>query len=224
MTAAGRRPARLLRTFLLGAVLAAAMTLLGAAPAAAHTELRGSDPAPRAVVPADTAEVTLSFSGPVRAGLSTVVVTGPDGADHARGRVRARGSDAVQAVDGPLPPGAWTVAYRVVAEDGHPLTGTSSFTVRPAAVVPGVAGTLPPAPPVPARPSAAGPSAAGSRGPGLPPGADSTALPVTAPDRATTPSGDGSSAGGPIALAGTGLLVVGLTVAAAVRRRSSPRA
>jgi methionine-rich copper-binding protein CopC len=126
------------------------LVLLGAAsPAAAHTRLTGSTPAAGAEVTASTTEVVLSFTGTVREAFSTVVVTGPDGADVAAGPPVLRGSDVVQELEGPLATGAWTVAYRVVAGDGHPITGTLAFTVA-AADEPAAPAALPSPSPSPA--------------------------------------------------------------------------
>lgn len=122
-------PARLALPLLL--VVPAALAL-PAGPALAHTALEKSTPASGAVLPAATREVALRFTGDLRAELTAVVLTGPDAADAARGRARVRGGQVVQAVDGPLAPGAWTLAYRVVAADGHPVTGTVAFTVTAA--------------------------------------------------------------------------------------------
>ena len=120
--------ARLLPVVLLPVLLLLAV-LLPAAPAAAHTALVGSQPSAGGALTAGATQVSLSFSGRVRAELSTVVVTGPDGADHARGPLVVRGAEVVQPLAGPLPAGDWTLLYRVVAADGHPLTGAVPFTV-----------------------------------------------------------------------------------------------
>jgi len=112
------------------------LVLLGAAsPASAHTRLTGSSPSAGAEVPAATTEVVLSFTGTVNEAFSTVVVTGPDGAEAGSGSPVLRGRDVVQELEGPLAPGTWTVAYRVVAADGHPITGTLAFTVAAGDVV-----------------------------------------------------------------------------------------
>jgi hypothetical protein len=113
--------------------------------------------------------VSLSFSGRVQAELSTVVVTGPDGADHARGPVVVRGAEVVQPLAGPLPAGDWTLLYRVVAADGHPLTGAVPFTVdagTPTGTPPGAASAMP-LPSGPAVPSTSAPAPA-SPGQGSP--------------------------------------------------------
>ena len=150
------RPPRTRRSGLSQALLAAAVVpvvvLLPAGPAAAHTQLTGSVPSAGAVVPADLSQVVLSFTSAVRADLATVVVTGPGGEAAARGAATVRGTDVVQPLTTPLPAGAWTVAYRVVAGDGHPITGTLPLTVEAAA-------TSSPAPSPTASPASA-PSAA----------------------------------------------------------------
>jgi copper resistance protein C len=100
-----------------------------ASPASAHTVLQSVTPAEGAVV-ADPGEVQLVFSGELREELVTVVVSGPDGADVADGPPSSSGGSVVQPLRRPLAGGTWTVAYRVVADDGHPLTGTSTFVVE----------------------------------------------------------------------------------------------
>ena len=128
----------------------ATVPLSPVAPATAHTVLAGSVPAAGATIEPGTAEVVLSFSAPVREGLSTVLVTGADGADHARGAAQVRGDDVAQPVAAPLPPGAGTVSYRVVAADGHPITGTLPFVVAAELANPVPAAPTDPAPTDPA--------------------------------------------------------------------------
>jgi hypothetical protein len=56
------------------------------------------------------------------------VVTGPDGSRATSGKPRVDAATVRQ----PLatgPAGDYTVAYRVVSEDGHPVTGELTFTV-----------------------------------------------------------------------------------------------
>ena len=128
----------MVRRLLVSAVVAAAASLGCPAPAAAHTSLAASTPAAGAVVHPETGAVEMVFSGAVQPALSTVVVTGPDGADVSSGSPSATGPRLVQPVTAPLAPGSWTVSYRVMAADGHPVTGSLTFQVRadvePAAV------------------------------------------------------------------------------------------
>ena len=123
-------------------VPAAAFGLLAVASpqAAAHTGLDGSDPANGAVVSALPRTITLTFSDPVTQPDARLTVTGPggtalgDGAPTVSGRsvtLRLRNADSSTAGSASAAAGAYTVGYRVVAADGHPVTGTSAFTVRP---------------------------------------------------------------------------------------------
>ena len=119
---------------LLIAVVAAVLGALTAAPAWAHTRLVSSVPAEGqpAVAPD---EVVLVFSEPVQVGLSALSVRGPDGEEQVDGSPTAGADEASvsQALRAPLPPGTWTVAYRVLAADGHPVTGSFEVTtVAPA--------------------------------------------------------------------------------------------
>ena len=120
--------------------------MLTALPAQAHTRLEGSSPAAGAVVPTGTDTVVLEFSGAVRAELSTVVVNGPGGASGTRGPVVVQDGRVTQPLAAPLAAGAWTVAYRVVAADGHPITGSLDLQVAGSAGAPtGTDATLGPA-------------------------------------------------------------------------------
>ncbi|WP_433348192.1 copper resistance CopC family protein [Microtetraspora malaysiensis] len=114
----------------LAAVVAFVVTLLlGTAlamPALAHTSLRSSDPKENARVDALT-KVTLTFSESVR--YPVVLVRGPDGRQHESGTPAVDGSKVTQAVAGSLPAGKYSVAWRVVSSDGHPIEGEIPFTV-----------------------------------------------------------------------------------------------
>lgn len=139
---------------------ALALVLLTASPAAAHTGLSGSLPADGATAAAPE-QVVLSFSGEVVGRLSAVTVVGDDGADAADGRPVVEGTDVVQPLERPLEPGRWTVSYRVVAVDGHPLTGQLAFTV-------GGAGAAAPPAAGPAQDDTAGGRAGSPAGPDAP--------------------------------------------------------
>ncbi|MBR7742908.1 copper resistance protein CopC [Phycicoccus sp. BSK3Z-2] len=92
----------------------------------AHAQLLGSSPQDGASV--DTAdEVVLSFNEEVGEDFLQVVVEGPDG-DEADGAARVDGRDVVQPLAADLPAGEHTVTYRVVSVDGHPVSGSVTFT------------------------------------------------------------------------------------------------
>ncbi len=107
-------------------VVTAVLALLaGAGPAAAHDALVGSDPADGASLATAPVQVRLMFTEEPQAAVATV--TGPT-----RGRWEARPAEVLgNEVTVPLrplgPAGRYTVGYRVVSSDGHPVTGTVRF-------------------------------------------------------------------------------------------------
>lgn len=117
-------------------------TLLGAgagaatAPAAAHTDFIGADPRDGATVRELPAEVRLEFSDDMDPGLSTVTLQ--DGAGGSTQLDLSNGAqptvlvasvpDALGPEDGTVT--RWTVTFRVVSRDGHPVAGTSTFVLR----------------------------------------------------------------------------------------------
>ncbi|MGH3380887.1 MAG: copper resistance CopC family protein [Actinoallomurus sp.] len=117
------------RTRLTAAATATALAgvVLTASPAAAHTTLTSSDPAKGATVAAP-AEIHLNYADPVR--FPGVVVRDAQGGHHESGKPSAVDNHVVEKVAGTLAPGVYTVGWRVVAEDGHPVTGEFRFTVK----------------------------------------------------------------------------------------------
>ncbi|WP_205262057.1 copper resistance CopC family protein [Nakamurella leprariae] len=111
------------------AVLVAALAapLATALPAAAHNVLVSSDPADGSQLDAPPTSVTLTFDQPVQNFEPVVVVTGPDGQSVDVGTPEVA-STSVTATVGALPAaGAYTVAYRIVSADGHPVQGQIGF-------------------------------------------------------------------------------------------------
>jgi methionine-rich copper-binding protein CopC len=105
-----------------------AWTLLTAAPAAAHAALASSNPSDGERLAALPSTVTLTFDEAVST-PAFVSVVGADGTDRANGPASVDGSTVTQAVTPSKASGAFTVSYRVVSDDGHPVTGTVDFSV-----------------------------------------------------------------------------------------------
>ncbi|MEV5570306.1 copper resistance CopC family protein [Spirillospora sp. NPDC052269] len=105
---------------------AAAVLGLTAVPASAHTALKKSDPAAGATI-ASPAKITLTYSEPV--GHPKIILTDASGGRHEAGNARAAENVVTEDVKGPLPDGVYTVGWRAVSEDGHPVTGEFKFTV-----------------------------------------------------------------------------------------------
>jgi copper resistance protein C len=120
---------RVLLSAFFGAVVVGAV----APPADAHTALKDSDPKAGAQVSAPPKEISLEFTEPISAQLTRVTVRGPGGGSFESGPPQVGSATVVQ----PLRPlgaaGEYQIVYRVVADDGHPLTGTVRFTLTAAA-------------------------------------------------------------------------------------------
>jgi copper resistance protein C len=145
--------------------LICALTLLvGAAPALAHTRLQSSDPADGTSTATGPQRVSLVFNEPMQAGFATVTLIGPDGTAYQSGEVTADGGTVSVGLAPLGPAGRYEIGYRVVSEDGHPVTGSVGFTLTapgPAAAAPVAAAPVPAAPaatPAPAPASAAAPA------------------------------------------------------------------
>lgn len=138
------------RPRLAAAVVATAMAgvLATAAPADAHTALTSSDPAKDSTQTVPPAAIMLTYADPVR--FPGVVVRDAKGGHHESGKPTAVDNHVHQQVAGPLAPGVYTVGWRVVAEDGHPVTGEFTFTVKGggsnASAAPSTSTPMPPMP------------------------------------------------------------------------------
>jgi copper resistance protein C len=116
---------------MLTAVLAAitfAALLFAAAPASAHDAAEASSPSDGATVATPPAEVSITFNqAPLGLG-SQVRVSDPAGTDWAEGKVEIVDNVATQKLREGAPAGKYTVQWRVVSADSHPIEGTFSFT------------------------------------------------------------------------------------------------
>jgi copper resistance protein C len=101
-----------------------------ASPASAHASLTASKPADGATVTEAPANVELTFSEEVRR-PSTVIVIAPDGKHVEIGPTQILNATAIQPLGGIATAGLYTVAYRVVSSDGHPVSGQLAFTYAP---------------------------------------------------------------------------------------------
>lgn len=124
------------------AVIAAAIltaTALSIAPAAAHATLQSSNPAENSVLDAAPDEVTLTFNQSVQSNFATVTVVGADGTQWGASDPVVDGSTVTVDLDGLGAAGEYTIGYRVVSADGHPITGSIPFQLTQAAAAPPVA-------------------------------------------------------------------------------------
>lgn len=112
----------------LGAVLVT--SVISAAPASAHAVLVKITPDTDAQLTTAPKEVVLEFNEPVSTTFVTVVVTTDAGVTVARGKPTVLGARVTQPLTPSLASGGYRVAFRVVSDDGHPITGESKFTLR----------------------------------------------------------------------------------------------
>jgi len=119
---------------------------ISATSASAHTELVSSIPADGAVLQAAPVSVTFEFDEPLLPDLDTVSINNEQGANVYSQKVAPVDSSLTIAWPATLPDGTYQVAYRVVSDDGHPVTGAISFTIA-------AAETSPPATAVPLEPA-----------------------------------------------------------------------
>jgi copper resistance protein C len=122
-----------MRRLLVAGLLTLAALLVGASPAFAHAQFEGSDPADGASLASAPQTITLTFSDTMRQGFNTITVTGPDGAQYqAAGDPTAQDTTVSIGVNPLGPAGVYQVGYRVLSDDGHPITGQIGFTLTQA--------------------------------------------------------------------------------------------
>ncbi|MGC4902069.1 copper resistance CopC family protein [Micromonospora echinospora] len=147
----GGRVARVARTWLVVLGVAAAVSVLPAAPAAAHNSLTGSDPRDGARLAAAPERIELRFLATPKEATTEVTVTGPDDVAATGGAPTFSGKRVIV----PFRPGAaglYIVTYRLASDDGHPIKGEVRFTLT--------TGTPAEAPSASAPPTSAAPTAA----------------------------------------------------------------
>ncbi|MEU6577700.1 copper resistance protein CopC [Streptomyces sp. NPDC046805] len=126
---------------LLGAVLVLFL-LGGAGPASAHAVLRGSDPADGTVLKSAPGYVTLTFSESVGLLDDSFRVYDPGNRQVDTGEARpvpGRSDTARVRLPAGLGQGTFTVAWRVVSADSHPVSGAFTYSVgKPSVTAPTV--------------------------------------------------------------------------------------
>lgn len=114
------------------AVLTALLVLVGTAqPAAAHDELISTDPESGASLDASPDSLTLTFSGNIMDIGREVRVTDSSGESLVAQESTVERQRVIQPLSNPgsTEDETYTVVWRVVSEDGHPIEGTYEYTV-----------------------------------------------------------------------------------------------
>lgn len=187
------------------AALALATTIAFAPAASAHDELTGTTPNNGATVTSAPSSLELTFAEKPLAVGNQISVKAPDGSTS-KATPKVDGS-TVSAPFAGHGDGAYTVTWRVVSSDGHPISGSYTFTLKG-----GTAST--------AAPSTAAPSSGGAASPS--PRATATTTfdsPAPSPAAEAHEDADGSAAWSVIAAVAGVVVVVGIGVALIARRR-----
>ncbi len=123
-----RRTHRL--TTVLVMVITAALCGVFAVPglAVAHSRLISTNPTDGSIVRQQKSTVDFTFNEVVQRDYSTIVVRGPGGVSYSRGNLRVVDTTVTQPIY-PLRSGKYTVDWRIVSADGHPVQGEFVFTV-----------------------------------------------------------------------------------------------
>ena len=194
---------------LLGALAALMLSL----PAAhAHSELLSSSPEADAQLETVPTEVVLTFSEPLQAQLSVVRVVDGEGLPMTRGEPTVAGDTLTQELL-ELHPGGYTITYKVISADGHPISDAISFTISSSAA------SASPSAPAPSSPSQTTSTQSESSGTSTPSAATATASPASA--AADTETDD--DAGGFRWLVLVAAVVAGAAIAWFARRRVAGR-
>jgi copper transport protein len=114
------------------AVMAGLLVTAGAPEAWAHATVVATTPGDGSVLDAGPATVAVSFDQPVTAGTGALRVFAPDGRRVDGGspfHPGGRGSELAVALGDRTARGTYTVAWRVVSSDSHPVSGGFTFSV-----------------------------------------------------------------------------------------------
>lgn len=181
------------------ALLSVPAALAAAVPAHAHDEVVATTPEDGTALTAVPESVSLTFSDEVQSMGAAVVVTDSTGARVADGAPVVDGVTVTQALLPDVAAGPVKVAYRIVSSDGHPVTGSWTFTLD-----------------LPAQTSAAPSQPSPSQ-----PSPEPSSVPPTSAGPSATATEPAASSGLPLgAVAGGAVLVVaaGAAVALGLRR------
>lgn len=123
--------ARKIGPALLGAVALAATSLLGFSPAQAHDELVSSNPSQNAQLSQAPQSLELTYSGEIMdlEGANQVRVSNAAGESMTEGSPQVEGKQVIQDLKSDQQEGTYTVSWRVVSSDGHPIQGTFTYQV-----------------------------------------------------------------------------------------------
>jgi methionine-rich copper-binding protein CopC len=133
-----RRRVSLTAAVLLGITIA---FTAASVPASAHGAVESMSPADGAALQSAPDRIEMEFATELAAGAELVVVDA-SGTNWADGEIQVDGRAATQPVQSAMPDGSYEVRWNVTFTDGHPLSGSSHFTVGAQAASAAVANPL----------------------------------------------------------------------------------
>ncbi|MFB4322662.1 copper homeostasis periplasmic binding protein CopC [Priestia sp. BR_2] len=95
----------------------------------AHSKLESSTPAADAKITESVKEINLSFNENIDENLSTLKVKNAQGEAVEVSEVKVNQNTMAGTLAAPLPSGSYTVEWKIVGGDGHPVDGTYAFEV-----------------------------------------------------------------------------------------------
>ncbi|WP_154796299.1 copper resistance CopC family protein [Occultella kanbiaonis] len=194
-----------LRALAISAVALFLGLTLHAGAAQAHDVLLSSAPAEGETLSAAPTEVRLTFNNDILDLNAAIVLTDAEGTVLTEEAPVVDGTEVALPVPDGVPAGVWTVTWRVVSSDGHPISGAYEFTVDAPAVT-----TVEPTEPT--EPTESGTTDAGTSDPEP---SDSASAVDTGDD------GSESGVGRIVAFVVVAIAVVGAVAAVIVRRSRS---
>lgn len=129
------RPTRtIFTTTVIGCLLIAVFAAMAihwvpSGPAAAHDQLISSTPTASEELDASPDEVTLEYSAEVMTMGAELRLTDSAGKQYSVDEAKFEGTRVVAGISEDLPDAAYSLAWRVVSSDGHPISGVVPFTV-----------------------------------------------------------------------------------------------
>ncbi len=110
-------------------LLASVVTVAACGIALAHTFPVATDPAQNASLATGPERVSATFNETLQSAFAAMTVVGPDGNIWSSGEPAVQGAVLSVGVSPLGPAGRYTVNYRVTSADGHPVSGSWSFTL-----------------------------------------------------------------------------------------------
>ena len=190
--------------------------------ASAHADLQVSTPEDGESLQIAPEEIRLTFSEELFEELVEISILDAAGDLYSTIEVEQTpppGTDVIFPWPIQAPPGEYSIAYRVVSADGHPITGTISFSYAATAPQSSPSDSSPEPTPSDSTPSAE--SSTPSASPAAPSPTASTPSPSSATESSTSSSTD-SSSGTPLVILGV-VLLLGVIATSAIIARARQR-